>query len=103
MNFGVHIRNDNIVETSETFTASLSIPSDQTIQQLGYDINPNPAGLQIGRRGSAVVSIIDNDCKMNFYRYKPTCMLVHVGSDDRYCLACPLVTSQLFSMRHFKV
>ena len=75
MNFGVRIHNDNAVETTETFTASLSMPSDETIQQLGYDVNPNPESLQIGRRGNTVVSIIDNDCKSItiLYMYASTC------------------------------
>ena len=94
MKFGVRIIDDNMVETTETFTASLSMPSDETIQQLGYDVNPNPASLQIGHHGNTVVSIIDNDGKMKFchyiYNHIPTCTLVYVWSDGRYCL---LVTS----------
>ena len=57
------------------------MPTDETIQQLGYDVNPNPASLQIGRHGNAVVSIIDNDCKSI-----AACVLVHLQIDDRYRL-----------------
>ena len=66
MIFGVRINDDITVEATEFFTASLSVPSDETVQQLGYDINPNPANLQIGRQGSTTVSIVDNDCKLSY-------------------------------------
>ena len=64
MLFGVPIENDKIVESTETFFASLSLPSEETIQQLGYDTNPNPANLRIDSHGNATVSITDNDCKL---------------------------------------
>ena len=62
--FGVPIENDKIVELTETFFASLSLPSEETIQQLGYDTNPNPANLRIDSHGNATISITDNDCKL---------------------------------------
>ena len=66
MQFGVPIENDNIVEATETFTASLSLPNEETLQQLGYNINPNPANLRIDSHGTATISIRDNDCKLHF-------------------------------------
>ena len=64
MQFGIPIVNDMIVEATETFFVSLSLPSEDTIQQLGYDTNPNPANLMIDSHGNATVSITDNDCKL---------------------------------------
>ena len=64
INFGVRIGDDLVVEATETFFASLSMPSDEVLRQLGYDTNLNPANLSIGRRGNTVVSIVDNDCKV---------------------------------------
>ena len=64
MQFGIPINDDNIVEHAENFTASLSMPDSEALQQLGYDTNPNPENLQIGHYSTAVVSIVDNDCKI---------------------------------------
>lgn len=62
--YGIPIEDDRIVESTETFFASLSLPSEETIQGLGYDMNPNPANLRIDSHGNATISITDNDCKL---------------------------------------
>ena len=64
MFYGVPIKNDNIVEAMETFTASLSLPSEEVLQRLGYDTNPNPDNLLIGSRGNTTISIRDDDCEL---------------------------------------
>ena len=62
--FGVQIREDNIVEPLESFTASLFIYSEDEILLLGFDSNPNPSDLTVGLNGIATVDIVDNDCKI---------------------------------------
>lgn len=66
MRYGVRINDDNIVEANETFRAFLSLPSEEDLNRLGYDSNPNPDNLKIGRRGGTTVYILDNDCKKHY-------------------------------------
>jgi hypothetical protein len=64
MLYGIPIENDKIVESTETFFASLSLLSEEAIQDLGYDTNPNPANLRIDSHANATIFITDNDCKL---------------------------------------
>ena len=54
LQFGIFITDDDIVETEEQFSVMLRLPSASVFPA-------NPAGLVIGGRDSATVTIIDND------------------------------------------